>query len=151
LYAQESKLNDSSINNTTYQYISHLGEVGKALSSGSQVRKTKDKNEGLSEQLQIPSLTFPNFTGFDIPSDRFVFVIGALNGRIVNFKEKPGYRTYVHDKWGGHAYIAFAGGISPGSKGTNILEISLNQIQFTPPPNTKHNYGQFFVKMENGN
>jgi hypothetical protein len=124
--------------------------VGKALSSESQVTRTKNEY-GLSEQLQIPPLPVKDFTGFDIPSDSFVFVIGALNGRVLRFK-KPGYRTYDNSNWEAQkAYIKFTGGISPRSKGTNILEISLNQIQFTPPPNTKHNYGQFFVKMENGN
>jgi len=146
LRALESKLNDSSVNTATYQYISHLGKVGEALLPGSQVTKISYKNDGLSEQLQIPSLTVKDFTGFDIPSDSYVFIIGALNGRVLRFKD-PGYRTYNNSKWEGHAYIAFAGGISP----TNTLEISLNQIQFTPPPNTEHNYGQFFVKMENGN
>ena len=148
----ETELNDTSVKNTTYQYISHLGKVGEPLLSESQVTRTKNKNEGLSEQPEIPSLTVEDFTEFDIPSDRFVFVIGALNGRILNFNSKPGYRTYDNYKWAAQeAYIKFTGGISPRSKGTNILEISLNHIQFTPPPNTQHKYGQFFVKMENGN
>ena len=80
-----------------------------------------------------------------------MFIIGALNGRILRFKD-PGYRTYDNSKWYAEkAYIKFTGGISPRTKGTNILEMSIENIQFTPPPNTQHKYGQFFVKMENGN
>lgn len=152
LLVKETELDDPSINTATYQYILHLGEVGGGLPIESQVTRTKTKNTGLpQEYLQIPSLTFKDFTEFEIPSDRFVFIIGALNGRVLRFS-KPGYRTYDNTKWSAqHAYIKFTGGINPITKGTNILEMSIENIQFTPPPNTQHKYGQFFVKMENGN
>jgi len=153
LYVKETKLDDSSIKTVKYQYILHLGKVGEALLPGSQktITKIKNKNEGLSEQPPIPSLTFENFTEFDIPSDSYVFIIGALDGRILKFTN-PGYRKYDHQKWTAeNAYIRFTGGYSPRTKETNILEMSIENIQFTPPPNTQHKYGQFFVKMENGN